>query len=451
MLRPDMRASGLRVLVTGGSGFIGSHVVDKLRDSGHRPVIFDSRPPSEPTHRDVPAVLADLDDLDRLTAAMRGCDAVIHLAAAADVNEVRDAPVDAERRNSRGTVHVLEAARAGDVRRVVYASTIWVYSDTPADCHEETIPLQPPAHLYSATKLAGELYCRAYAELYGVEHTVLRFGIPYGPRARPAAVVPAFVRKALAGEPLTIAGDGLQSRRFVYVEDLAEGVVRGLDPVAANRTFNLVSEVDTTIKEIAETVRDILGDVTIEHVPGRNGDFAGAPVSGRRAAAELGWRPTTDLADGVRRYVEWHRSQVPAVVAPAPRRELVPLLRRSALALVWAAVTAALVLGVLTLAPFDDDRSAYGTFVATLIMLVPLVLAGAFEWDDEWAGRLRAALWAAAVICLLAAVLPWPGLVDRLAAHHTIVLALFAASAATAAQLPARAAPLRTWLASAGD
>jgi UDP-glucose 4-epimerase len=262
--------------------------------------------------------------------------------------------------------------------------------------------------------------------------------------------VPAFVRKALAGEPLTIAGDGLQSRRFVYVEDLAEGIVRGLDPVAANRTFNLVSEVDTTIKEIAETVRDILGDVTIEHVPGRSGDFAGAPVSGRRAAAELGWRPTTNFADGVRRYVAWHTSETTEVV-PVPRREMVPVLRRGALALLWAAVTAALVLGVLTLAPFDDDRSTYGTFVATLIMLVPLVLAGAFEWDDDWARRLRAVLWAAAVVCLLAAVVPWPGLVDRLAAHHTIMLALFAASAAAAAQLPARAAPLREWLASAAD
>jgi UDP-glucose 4-epimerase len=349
----------------------------------------------------------------------------------------------------RGTMHVLEAARACGVRRVVYASTIWVYSDTPADCHEESIPLQPPAHIYSATKLAGELYCRAYGELYGVEHTVLRFGIPYGPRARPAAVVPAFVRKALAGEPLTIAGDGLQSRRFVYVEDLAEGVVRGLDPVAANRTFNLVSEVDTTIAEIAETVRDILGDVPIEHVPGRSGDFAGAPVSGQRAASELGWRPTTAFADGMRRYVEWHTSVTPAS-APARRLEPVALVRRGAFALLWAAVTAVLVLGVLTLAPFDEDRSTYGTFAATLIVLVPLVLAGGFEWDDGWAPRLRAALWAAAVVCLLAAVVPWPGLVDRLAQHHTIVLALFAASAATAAQLPARPASLREWLASAG-
>jgi UDP-glucose 4-epimerase len=452
-----MRSSELTVLVTGGSGFIGSHVVDKLRDAGHRPVIFDARPPGEPDHADLPAVVGELDDLERLCVAMQGCDAVIHLAAAADVNEVRDEPVEAERHNARGTLHVLEAARRCAVGRVVYASTIWVYSDTPATCHEESIPLQPPAHLYSATKLAGELYCRSYQELYGVEHTILRFGIPYGPRARPAAVVPAFVGRALAGEPLTIAGDGLQSRRFVYVEDLAEGVVRGLDPVAANRTYNLVSEVDTTIREIAETVRDILGDVAIEHVPGRSGDFAGAPVSGSRAAEELGWRPQTAFAEGVRRYVEWHRAATPVPASPpelataASRRELAPLVRRGALALLWAAVTAVLILGVFALAPFDEVASSYGTFVTTLILLIPLVLTGLFEWDESWTRVLQATLWVMAIACLLAAVSPWPPAIDRLAEHHAIALALFAASAATAAQLPARPATLRHWLASAGS
>src|SRR3954469_24342290 len=142
---------------------------------------------------------------------------------------------------------------------VVYAPPIWPSSDTPADCHDESLPLHPPAHLYTATKLAGELYCHAYGELYGLEHTVLRFGIPYGPRARPAAVIPAFPARALAGEPLTIAGDGSQSRRFVYVEDLAEGVVRALAPAAANRTYNLVGSEDTSVREIALAVREAVG------------------------------------------------------------------------------------------------------------------------------------------------------------------------------------------------
>src|ERR1700742_1737035 len=271
----------MRVLVTGGSGFIGSHVVDAVLAAGHEPLIYDLRKSAH--HPRVPAVVADLDDLDRLAAALDGCDAVLHLAASADVNEVLADPVEAERRNARGTLHVLEAARRAGVGRVVYASTIWAYSDTPASCHDESLPLHPPAHLYTATKLAGELYCHSYGELYGVEHTILRFGIPYGPRARPAAGIPAFTNKALAGEPLTISGDGSQSRRFVYVEDLAEGVVRSLAPAGANRIYNLVGTEDTTIREIALAVRDAIGDVEIVHGPGRTGDFAGAPVSGERA------------------------------------------------------------------------------------------------------------------------------------------------------------------------
>src|SRR5215212_3041432 len=132
-----MRSRSRTVLVTGGSGFIGSHVVDKLVAAGHRPLIYDLRRPVEAAHAVHRAVVGDLEDLDALCLAMAGCDAVIHLAAAADVNEVEADPVDAERRNARGTVHVLEAARRTGIERVVYASTIWVYSDTPADRLEE--------------------------------------------------------------------------------------------------------------------------------------------------------------------------------------------------------------------------------------------------------------------------------------------------------------------------
>ena len=115
----------------------------------------------------------------------------------------------------------------------MYASTIWVYSDCEPEAVDEETLLPPPSHLYTSTKLAGELYCRSYQELFGIDYTILRFGIPYGPRAREAAVIPAFVNRAFKGEPLTLAGDGMQSRRFVYVEDLAEGVVCGLADIAA--------------------------------------------------------------------------------------------------------------------------------------------------------------------------------------------------------------------------
>ena len=206
-------ANGARptVLVTGGSGFIGSHVVDVLARRGYKPRIFDLRESPHHEPGSIETVLGDATDTAALVRAMDGCDAVIHLAAMADVGHVQKAdPAGAERLNSRATSAVLEAARETGVKRVVYGSTIWVYSDCADTAVDEDTPLAHPAHLYTATKLAGELYCRSYAELYGVEYTILRFGIPYGPRARVAAVVPAMVEKALGGEPLTVAGDGSQ-------------------------------------------------------------------------------------------------------------------------------------------------------------------------------------------------------------------------------------------------
>jgi nucleoside-diphosphate-sugar epimerase/UDP-N-acetylglucosamine:LPS N-acetylglucosamine transferase len=230
----------------------------------------------------------------------------------ADVNDVHAEPEDAERVNARGTVAVLEAARRAGVKRIVYASTIWVYSDCePEEVDEDTL-LPPPSHLYTSTKLAGELYCKAYQELYGIDYTILRFGIPYGPRAREAAVIPAFVNKALAGDPLTLAGDGLQSRKFVYVEDLADGVALGLDDVAVNRVYNLASDETVTIKQIAETIKELMGDVEIVYTPARPGDFGGKIVSSERAAKELGWTAATPFTKGVRKYIDWRHEQAQA-------------------------------------------------------------------------------------------------------------------------------------------
>jgi UDP-glucose 4-epimerase len=295
----------MRVLVTGGSGFIGSHVVDKLRARGHEPVIYDLRP--SPWHEDgtVDTVLGSITDREALERALHSCDAVAHLAAVADVNDVHASPEDAERVNARGTSAVLEACRRAGVKRIVYASTIWVYSDCADDDVDEDTLLPAPSHLYTSTKLAGELYCKAYQELYGIDYTILRFGIPYGPRAREAAVIPAFVGKALRGEPLTLAGDGGQSRRFVYVEDLADGVALGLDDVATNRVYNLASDENVTIKQIAVRVQEVMGDVEIVYTPARPGDFGGKVVSSERALRELGWSASTPFNVGVEKYIEW--------------------------------------------------------------------------------------------------------------------------------------------------
>src|SRR5258708_15302273 len=148
----------MRVLVRGGSGFIGSHVVEKLRARGHEPVIYDLRP--SPWHEpgSVETVLGSITDREALERALQDCDAVAHLAAVADVNDVHAEPEDAQRVNARGTVTVLEAARRSDVKQIVYASTIWAYSDCEREAVDEETLLPAPRHLYTSTKLAGQLH-----------------------------------------------------------------------------------------------------------------------------------------------------------------------------------------------------------------------------------------------------------------------------------------------------
>jgi UDP-glucose 4-epimerase len=201
---------------------------------------------------------------------------------------------------------ILEAARHAEIGRVVYGSTVWVYGNAPATgVLDEDSPLSLPAHFYTATKLAGEMYCRSYTNLYGLEHAILRFGIPYGPRARPAAVVPAFIDRAQQGKALTIAGDGRQTRQFVYVRDLAEGVVAGLVPKAANCVYNLVGEEETSVRQIADAIRSRVREVPIVHGPERPVDVHIGQISGARAAEDLGWRAATSFAEGIDRYLTW--------------------------------------------------------------------------------------------------------------------------------------------------
>ncbi len=207
----------MKVLVTGGSGFIGLHVVDKLRDKGVKVRVYDG---IMPTYRDdIEYYQGSILDRNTLGFAMNGIDAVMHLAAIADVKDVFSEPLRSEAINVRGVINVLEVARNAKVRKVIYGSTTWVYSEAESNNVDETTPLHAPSHFYTATKLAGEYYCQSYSKLYDLDMTILRYGIPYGPRARDGAVIPIFVKKALNGEPLTIAGDGSQFRKFVYVED----------------------------------------------------------------------------------------------------------------------------------------------------------------------------------------------------------------------------------------
>lgn len=295
----------MKVLVTGGSGFIGSHVVDKLIDKGVNVRVYDNVVPV--LKQDVEFYHGSILDMTSLWFAMNGVDAVMHLAAVADVKDVYNDPHYSESINVRGTANVLEAARKANIKRIIYGSTTWVYSEAEADKVDESTPLHAPRHLYTATKLAGEYYCQSYSKLYGMEITILRYGIPYGPRAREGAVIPIFVKKALNKEALSIAGDGSQFRKFVYVEDLAEGNVLALKSVAKNKIYNLDGKEKITVRHIAEAIKKILGDVKIECIPGRPGDFSGKEVSSELAARELKWEPKISFEEGIRRYINWYK------------------------------------------------------------------------------------------------------------------------------------------------
>ncbi len=298
----------MRVGVTGGSGFIGSHVVDALAAAGHEARVIDPRCPHRP---DVDHRAADVLDEAAVVEATAGLDALFHLAAVADVNDVVRDPVAAVDLNVGGTARVLEAARRNGIGRVILASTVWVYSSTatpePTEVDESApFSLGAARHVYTSSKLAAEMLCHDYWNQYQLPYTILRYGIPYGPRMRPSLVISIFVRKALASESLTVAGDGSQHRKFVYVEDLARAHVLVLDGRAANQTYNLDGRENITVLRIAETVLRLTGSRTpIEFMPARSGDYSGTEVSSAKARVELGWEPEVDFEEGMRRTVPW--------------------------------------------------------------------------------------------------------------------------------------------------
>jgi UDP-glucose 4-epimerase len=299
----------MKVGVTGGCGFIGSHVVDKLKDAHVDVKIIDAA--GRPHRDDVECAQVDILDQDALDRATRGLDVIFHLAAYADVNNVVADPAGAVALNVLGTTRVLEAARKNELRRVVLASTVWVYGAAREERVDERSCFDPAltGHVYTTTKIASEMLCHDYQTLFKVPFTVLRYGIPYGPRMRPSLVIPIFIRKAMNGEPMTVAGDGSQHRKFVYVEDLAEAHVLALAPEAENQTYNIDGSEEVTILRIAETVHHLIGGKGIEFVPARAGDYGGKQVSSAKAAREIGWTPKVNFATGMERTVQWFMEQ----------------------------------------------------------------------------------------------------------------------------------------------
>jgi UDP-glucose 4-epimerase len=315
----------MRLAVTGGSGFIGSHVVQALLDAGHVVVNVDQRPAPIPSPG-LETAQIDICDTEKLTRALDGCPFVFHLAGVSNVNEARDDPRGCVRSNVLGTTSVLEAARRCGARRVVLASTVWVYSGV-ADgaAADETAQFDPAAlgHVYVSSKLSAEMLCFNYRDLYDLPFTILRYGIPYGPGMRTELMLAKFIAQVMDGETLRIAGDGSQFRKFLYIEDLAAAHLAVLSDAAENQVYNVVGSIPVTVREAADTVSRLLGEpLRALHTPSRPGDYKGREVTSGRIARELGWQPRVSFDDGVRRTIDWfhklRRAPEPVVGDVAP-------------------------------------------------------------------------------------------------------------------------------------
>jgi UDP-glucose 4-epimerase len=301
--------------VTGGAGFIGSHVVDRLLADGHEVAVVDDLSTGARANVNPAARLHVADvrapELPRIVDATRP-DAIAHLAAQAAVSRsVADPGFDASV-NILGMLNILEACRSANVRNVVYISTGGAgYGDTDVVPTPET-HLTRPASPYGVSKVAAEMYLDCWAGLHGARGVSLRLANVYGPRQNPegeAGVVAIFTRRLLSGRPCVINGDGEQTRDYVYVGDVADAVARAVTRASATGPINIGTSVETTVNEIYRVLAKAAGQSRpAEYGPARPGEQRRSALGWERARQLLGWTPTTSLERGLAETVAWSRA-----------------------------------------------------------------------------------------------------------------------------------------------
>lgn len=303
-------------LVTGGAGFIGSHLVEALAGRGYPVRVLDDFSTGQRGNLahipGVEIVQADVGDFDAVANAVKGVDVVFHLAALASVQASVENPAATHRICATGTLHVLDAARRSGVRRVVYAGSASAYGIPASDVQSESDPIHPLSP-YAAAKLAGEEYMQAFAASYGLETATLRFFNIFGPRQRAdspySGVIAIFAGIMTAGATPTIHGDGLQSRDFTYVADVVQALTLARKvPKAVGQIYNVGTGRSVSLLDLVAALNRLLGtNVTPRHGPERAGDIRHSRADISRTRQELGYEPRVAFEDGLRETLRWYQ------------------------------------------------------------------------------------------------------------------------------------------------
>lgn len=314
------------VLVTGGAGFIGSHLVDRLLDEGWRVTVVDNLDPfygpeikrknlsTQLKHNNFDLIEADIRDIDALRSRLSGMyDVIIHLAAKAGVRPSIQDPVAYQNVNVCGTQNLLELAKEWGVQQFVFASSSSVYGVNHNVPWQESDSVLLPISPYAATKVAGELLGHVYSHLYGIRFIALRFFTVYGPRQRPDLAIHKFARLMLCGKPVPIYGDGSTRRDYTYVDDVIEGVRRAIDYTATSyEVINLGNNQTVGLIEMVRALEDVLGVCArLEYHPIQPGDVHQTWANGEKAKRLLGFQPRTPFREGLERFVEWITTYAP--------------------------------------------------------------------------------------------------------------------------------------------